>query len=181
MGLFDRFKRNKRHYDPNNITVLDIEKGFVFEYDLETWKVEASASYDWGGGNFSREYKINNGKESHFLSVENEDGLFLTLTNKLPIRRIKDDLPSYIALNEEPPKTLVYDGVEYFLDDESAGYYKEGHPDEKGEWEEFISWDYFDRNEEKYLNIEQWSERDFEAYLGKVIKPFEISSILPNE
>lgn len=180
MGLFDFLKKDKPSYDPNNISILDLEKGFVFEYDLRNWQVVESASYDWGQGLFSREFKITDGKDNYFLAVDNEDGLFLTLTKKIMVRKLRDDLPDYIDLNETPPSRLTFYGVEYILGEESPGYYKEGSPDDKGDWEEFISWDYFDDNEEKYINIEQWSERDFEAYIGKVIKPFEISNILPS-
>jgi hypothetical protein len=181
MGLFDFLKKDKPHYDPNNITVKDLEVGFVFEYDLRTWRVDQSASYDWGKGLFSREYKITDGKEWFFLSVDDEEEIFLTLTNKVMIRKVKEDLPDYIELNEAPPSRLSLDGVDYLLGEESPGYFKSGHPDEKGDWEEMISWDYFNESEEKYLNIEQWSEREFEAYIGVVIKPFEISNILPND
>ena len=97
------------------------------------------------------------------------------------IRKVKEDLPDYIELNEAPPSRLSFDGTDYILWEESPGYFKSGHPDEKGDWEEMISWDYFDESEKKYLNIEQWSEREFEAYVGVVIKPFEITNILPND
>ena len=43
----------------------------------------------------------------------------------------------------------------------------------------FISWDYYDAEEKLVACVEQWGEREFEASSGKVVKDFEITSILP--
>ena len=51
-------------------------------------------------------------------------------------------------------------------------------PDE--DWKEFISWDYYDKNEDFVLTIEQWDENTFEASFGKVVQYFQISNIFPN-
>ena len=88
MGLFDRFKKNKSAYDVTDMQVTDLDKGFVFEYDLKSWEVQEVYKYDWGDHFFSYEYKISSGSETRFLSVEDDDELFVVLSQKSNIRKI---------------------------------------------------------------------------------------------
>ncbi len=179
MGLFDFFKKDKKeenNYDPTNIKVTDLRKGFVFDYDLKTWVVKEEFLYDWGNNFFSREYKINSGEEEKFLSVEDDDGLFLSVLNKVNVRSVQEDLPEYILKNDRPPKKIVYKNITFYYDSESVGSLKESDEDEA----KFISWDFYDEDEKHVLNVEQWGEEEFEASFGQVIKEFEISNILPS-
>lgn len=179
MGLFDVFKKkNESSYDPNNIRVTDLAKGFIFEYDMSTWEVTEEYSYDWGGNFFTREFKVENGSLTRYLSVENDDDLYLTLTKKVRIRKLDQDLPEYIMDRGSAPKILFYDGKKYFLEKESPGYFKNVSSNED-KWSELISWDYYDDDEEYCLSVERWGENEFEATAGRIIKEFEISNILP--
>ena len=156
--------------------VTDLKKGFVFDYDLSTWEVLEEYQYDWGDNYFSSEYKISNGTETCYLSVEEDDEVQLSISGKVKIRVIDENLPDYISKHEKAPSSLIYQGVKYFLEKESPGYFRgEGKPD----WTELISWDYEDEKGEKILTVEQWGEFEFEASAGKMIKEFEISNILP--
>jgi len=180
MGLFDFFKKkDKTTYDPTNITLMDLQKGFVLEYDLKTWVVKEVYEYDWGDNYFSREYKIDSGDDILFLHVEKDDELDLTVTKKIKVTMIDEDLPEYLEEHEKAPKKIHYKGKKFYLDgNENPGYFKDLSDSQK-DWVEFISWDYYDENDEEYINIEQWDEREFEASIGRVVKEFEFSSILP--
>lgn len=182
MGLFDFFnkKEEKPSYDPTNLKITDLNKGFVFEYDLKNWLVEEAYEYDWGDNCYSREFKISDGAESLFLSVEDDDELYLSVSKKIKIRTIDEDLPETIEEKERPPKKIEYQGIKFYLEEESAGYFKNlADPDSKGD--QVISWEYYDEDEQYILTIEQWGEFDFEASFGTVIKEIEISGILPGE
>ena len=180
MGIFDVFKKKdkKPEYDPTNISVLDLQKGFVFEYDLKTWVVKAAYDYDWGNNFFSREYKIDNGEQQFFLSVENDDELSLSISKKIKIRLLDENIPEYISKNEKPPATLIYKNKKYYLDEENPGYFKDVE-NKTDNWAELISWTYYDEEDENIITIEQWGDDEFDASAGKVIKEFEISNILP--
>lgn len=179
MGLFDFFKKKESHYDSTNIRVQDLDVGFVFEYDLSTWIVEAIFEYDWGDNYFTREFKVSNGNETCFLGLEEDDGVQLSLMKKKKIRAIASDLPETLMNNQKPPKKISFDGVDYYLEKESAGYF---HDITKGDnWEEFRSWDFEDEEGKHLLCIEQWDEKEFEASIGISVKEFEISNILPAE
>ena len=43
------FKKKKEpDYDVTNLSLKDLETGFIFDYDMKSWVVEESYEYDWG-------------------------------------------------------------------------------------------------------------------------------------
>lgn len=180
MGIFDRFRKKEPKYDVTNIRVTDLDKNFVFDYDLSNWMVVGVYKYDWGDHYFTQEYKIENDKETCFLNIEDDDELIISISKKVRLVRIGQDLPDYIAKHQTPPSTIEYEGNTYFLENENSGYFndKDNNPEN---WVELISWDFVDKSGEFVLCIEQWGEREFEASAGKIIKEYEISNIYPNQ
>ena len=179
MGLFERFKKEKTEKDVTNMKVTDLDKGFIFEYDLKTWIVEEVYKYDWGDEFFSYEYKVSCENETKFLSVEEDDEVELIMSEKATIRKIHEDLPELLAA-ENAPKKLSFDGKEYFLEEESPGYFSNQTKD-KDNWVEFICWDYISEDEKHVISVEQWGENEFEASTGIVLKEIDISNIIPAE
>ena len=176
---FNFFKKKKKpEYDPLDVKVTDLRKGFIFEYDLKTWEVLEEYTYDWGDNYFSKEYKISSGSDVMFLSVEEDDVVELSLQKKIKLSSVNDDIEAEIIRNKIPPKKITYRGVDYYRDSESPGYFKVEESDK--DWIEMISWDYYNEEEDRVLTIEQWGDREFEASYGKVIKEFEISNIMPS-
>lgn len=180
MGLFDFFKKKEPDYNATDIKVTDLDKNFVFDYNLSTWMVTAVYEYDWGDNCFTREFKIENESETAFLSIDEDDGLEISITQKIKIRHIDEDLPEYIVRNECPPKKLEYKGKTFYFEGENPGYFNDCD-NKKEAWTEFIAWDYYSDDEEYVLNIEQWGDNQFEASYGKVIKEYEISNIYPHK
>ncbi len=183
MGLFDFFqgffKKKEADYDPTNLSVHDLKLGFMLDYDLKTWEIKEVYEYDWGNGFFTHEYKLDSGEEVQYLHVEQDDDLELTMSKKVKIRSIDEDIPEEIINNQIPPKKLFYKNKKFFRDNETPGYFRNANNNSEDAWLEFISWDYFDENAEEFITIEQWGEREFEASFGRRIKEFEISNILP--
>lgn len=176
---FNFFKKKKEEpdFDPLNIRVTDLKKGFIFEYDMKTWEVVEEYTYDWGDNYFSKEYKISTGSEILFMSVDEDDVIEITLQKKIKLSSIEGDIEGEIIKNRVPPKKIVYRGVNYYRDSEAPGYFKEEDSDK--DWLELVSWSYYNEEEDRVLSIEQWDDREFEASYGKVIKEFEISNIMP--
>ena len=177
MGLFDFLKKStKPTYDAANIQITDLEVGFIFDYDLTSWEVVEAYKYDWGDEYFSSEYKIFDGSQTLFLSVEDDDEVCLSITQKVKIAAIADNITDIIVKNERPPTKIRYKGIDYHLESENPGYFnKEGTE----QWAEFISWNYEDEKGEAILSIERWGDFDFEAAVGKNIEESEIANILP--
>ncbi len=177
MGLADFFKRKQPNYDSTNIRVTDLDVGFVFEYDLESWEVQASYEYDWGDNFFSKEYKINNGTRTLYLAVEEDDEISLSVSDKIKVRVLGENVFNDLMNHQKPPTTITYKDNKYFFEKESPGYFNDIARGE--DWVEFISWDFEDESGDNIITIEQWDEKEFEASAGKSIKEFEISNILP--
>ena len=179
MGLFDRFKKKEvLHYDPNNIKIEDLRVGFMFDYDLKTWVIKEEYEYDWSNNYFTREYKIEAADDTAYLHIDNNDEGFMTLSRKLKVRALGENIPEEILEKKCPPKKIEYKGIAYFLDKESPGYFSDD-PEDDESWTEFISWDYYDSESKLVASVEQWGARDFEASYGIVVNDYEITNILP--
>lgn len=176
--VFGFFKKKKESdYDPLNITVKDLRKGFIFEYDLRQWEVIGESTYDWGDNFFSKEYKITDGKDTFFMSVEEDDEVEVVLYEKVKVGRLEGDVAGEIIKNQMPPAEIHYNGMVFRRENESPGYYKD--EDAGTDWIEFINWQYYDEGEKHVLSIEQWEEKEFEASFGTIIREFEITNVLP--
>ena len=180
MGLFDKFFNKKPQYDSTNIKVTDLDVGFVFDYNLSTWEVTHAYEYDWGDEYFTSEFRINNGVETLYLSVDEGDDVAVSVSKKVKIRDFGNAVMEQLLRQQEPPLKLDYEGVDYFYERESPGYFNDPARDKKT-WEEFIAWEFEDKSGKHLITIEQWDEKEFEASVGFIIEPYEISNILPAE
>lgn len=182
MGLFDFFKGNKDKeeaaFDPLDIRVEDLKKGDLFDYNLETWTVEEEFEYDWGEECFTKELLIQQGALKRYLSIDIEDGLELSIQEKVTLRSLDENFVDHLMDIQEPLKKIEYKGIKYFKDAKNYGYYR--NVNTKSEGEECISWDFYDANETHILTIEQWGESEFEVSVGKILKRSDISDILPS-
>ena len=180
MGLFDFLKKKQEapDYDVTNLTISDLKAGFFIDYDMKPWQIKEEYKYDWGSNNFSSEYKLDSGKEVLFLHVEDRGELRLSMTKSIKIRSLGEDIIDKIIKKERPPKKMTLEGITYYLHSDNAGYFNDKSAGSEA-WEELVSWEYYDDDEKHILSITQWGERDFDAAVGKVIKAFEISNIIP--
>ncbi|WP_109831789.1 DUF4178 domain-containing protein [Reichenbachiella versicolor] len=177
-NLFGKKKEEEPHYDVTNMKIHDLDVGFIFDYELESWVVEEIYEYDWGDNHFTREFKISNSKGVFYLEIEEDGELLITVTEKLSLASLGDDIFNDLMDGKQPLNKITYEGVDYYLDEEASGYFHDinNKPDV---WDEFISWSYEDRREELVLTIEQWDEKKFEVFQGKYIEEHEISNIVP--
>ena len=174
--MFSFFKKKKEPiYDISDIKIKDIDRGFVFDYNFKSWIVKAVGEYDWGNNNFSREYKIDSGDEIAYLELEDSDILF---TKPFNIHKLEEDFTEEIMNKDKAPSKIHYNNQIYYLESESAGYYRDCSKSTE-DWEELISWDYY-TEDKKVINISQWDERTFECFTGITLKNHQISNILPS-
>lgn len=176
--VFGFFKKKKLDYDPIDLSVMDLKPGFIFDYDLRDWEVKETNTYDWGGNCFSWDHKITDGKDTFFLGVEEDDELELCLMKPLSLRMLNINPMDEYASRNTLPKQVIADGEIFELDEEAPGYFGSGV--EPKEWTEMINYDYISRSDSsRYLCIEQYGEREFEATIGHAIQAYEISRINP--
>lgn len=177
--MFNLFKKKKEpEYDVTNLSVNDLDTGFVFDYDMKSWVVEETYEYDWGNNNFSKEYKVNSGDDVAFLSVEDDGELNLSLVKAIKIRAIEEDLLEEIVKNKKAPKQIHFQKELYYLENDAAGYFRDCTKKTE-DWEEFMSWEYFNEEENKIVSITQWDDHNIDAAAGVVIEPHQLSEIIP--
>lgn len=176
--LFNKKKeKTEPEYDILNMKVSDLKKGFIFDYNMSNWIVEAEYKYDWGDEYFTTEFKVTNGIDIRYLSIDSEDNDYVSIVEKIKLRQIDINLPEYIIKHNQPPKEIMYNNIKYLLEEENPGYFKDSE-NKNQDWIEFLSWDYEDYDN-NLITIEQWDERSFEAAIGKYVKNTEITNILP--
>ncbi len=180
MGLFDFLKKKEKEpeYDVTNITIKDLNVGFMLDYDLKTWQVKEKYEYDWGQENFSHEFLLDAGDETVYLGVENRGDLFVTIMKPIKLKQIEGDVVKQIVDQKKAPSALIYEGETYHLDGDSAGYFNDITKG-NNEWEELLSFEYLNADESKIVNITQWDERNVDAVAGIVIKDYHIENIIP--
>ena len=182
MGLFDFLKKKEQEpdYDPTNLQITDLKKGFILDYDMRTWEVKGEYTYDWGKSYYTREFKLDDGTETIYLHIDDNDDLSLSVSRKIKVRSVDEDIPDHIKKNEAPPKKLLYENKTFYLESDSAGYFHdEEDEDTDSNWYELMSWEYQDDEGKHILSIEQWDVLEFEAAFGKVVKAYEFSNLLP--
>ena len=179
--MFNLFKKKKEpNYDVTNLSINDLDTGFVFDYDMKSWVVEETYEYDWGNHNFSKEYKVNSGDEVAFLSVEDDGEINVSLVKAIKLKAIEEDVFSEITKNKKPPRLIHYDNESYHLENDSAGYFRDTTKKTE-DWEELISWEYFNEDEDKIVCLTQWDEHNVDASAGLVLEVHQITEIIPGQ
>ncbi|MCT4615677.1 MAG: DUF4178 domain-containing protein [Marinifilaceae bacterium] len=180
MGFFDFFKKNKAQpeYDSTDIRVTDLDLGFVFDYDLKSWEVKAVYQYDWGDDFFSYEYKIFDGEETLFLTLEEDDFLDLSINKKIRFQELGENTFHSFMNDAKAPYSIHYNGETFFYKNEEYGHFNEATKNDN--WLEFKVFNFENKDGSMYISVEQFGEHEFEASVGKAIKEFEISNILPS-
>lgn len=177
MGILDFFKKKKElHYDSTNITVHDLEKNYIFDYDLKSWIVEDMFEYDWGNSHFTRAFNVFDGIQHLNLHIEQDTELEIALTEPISVRKLSDSISNQIIDEGKAPKTITYNNETYHLENEYPGYFRNVESEESNE---LVMWLYIDNNDKKLINIERWGENEFNAKIGRYLSVHEISNILP--
>ncbi|MEM8894088.1 MAG: DUF4178 domain-containing protein [Bacteroidota bacterium] len=182
--MFDWFKNRKKkqepEYDVTNLSLRDLNYGFIFDYDMKSWVVKEVYEYDWGNNNFSKEYKVDSGDQVGYLSISDEDELIISLTNSVKLSKFDEDIMSEVEKNKKPPRHLHIDGEKYTLEEDSAGYFRDCIKTTE-DWEEFVNWDYYNEDGDKIVSVTQWDDFNIKAHAGIVLKEYQISSIIPGQ
>jgi len=179
--MFDFFKKKKAPtYDVTNLSLKDLNVGFIFDYDMKSWVVKEVYKYDWGNNNFTSEYKVDSGDEVAFLHIADEGELEISLSKSIRISKIDEAITDEIEKNEKPPRKIHFDEELYYLEEDAAGYFRDLSK-ETEDWEELVTWEYLNDEATKVLSITQWDIRNIDASAGLVLKEFQFSNIIPSE
>lgn len=182
MGLFDFLKNGKNgnghagDFDPTrDLTLSRLKKGFLVDYDLDTWTVTDAWVYDFGDDEKGYEWQLTSASGKIYLSRYEDDEVEWTVGKKIPIGALKPNVRQTIIKTDEPPDEIQYEGETYYLDESGTGHELEGGK----QGDPFIFWTFEDSSGDKFVSIEQWGETEFEASAGKYVEEYQFSNILP--
>ena len=161
--------------DPLDLSLTDLKKGYLVDYDLKTWQVTSHNRYDFDGDQ-AHEWELFSGDERCYLGAEKDDEYVWSVSRKITFSALGPAVEDHLLQHDDPPQAIVYDGTRYSLEESGAGYF---FPDGRVAGDELIYWDYADETGEKLLTIEQWGETEFEASVGKTVQAYEFQNILP--
>ncbi len=181
MGLFDFFKKEKKVEDTEprgDLTLSDMKKGYMVDYDMKTWEIKAYDCYDWGDGDLSYEWQLQSFDEILYLELEHDDEAYWSLNRKIAFRRLGPKVKQHILETGDSPEEIVYEGTVYYLEETSGGHFMKSC---QGEGAEVLTWDYEDDDGNAFLSIEQWGEREFEASVGFPVQEYQFDNILPRK
>jgi len=179
--MFDFLKKKKvPAYDVTNLSLKDLNVGFIFDYDMKSWVVKEVYKYDWGNNNFTSEYKVDSGDEVAFLHIADEGELEISLSKSIRLSKIDEAIADEIEKNEKPPRKIHFNEKLYFLEEDAAGYFRDLSK-ETEDWEELISWEYLNDEATNVLSITQWDIRNIEASAGLILREYQFSNIIPSE
>ena len=182
MGFTNFFKGKKEgeEFDPlRDLTLSKMKVRYFVEYDLKTWQVTAYNKYDFGDGLWSEEWELTSGREKIWLEKREDDEVEWTVSKKLPLGAIAEDVRQHVKDFDDPPGQISVKEKTFYLDESgSVYYYPGGNTQQQGQG--IIAWEYIDDDDENFVSIEQWGEDDFEASQGYYVEEFMFSNILPS-
>lgn len=171
------FGREKPGIDPLALSLADLKKGYLVDYDLKTWQVETHNTYDFDGDR-AEEWELYSGDDRIYLEGEKDDEYEWAISRKIEFSALGKDVKDHLTEHHDPPQDIIYDGTRYGLEESGAGHF---FPDGRVEGDEVIYWNYEDQTGKKLLNLEQWGEAEFEASVGQTVQDYEFRNILPTQ
>lgn len=165
MGIFSKlFPKKEKRVDVRERTPLSIQVGDIVTYDLADYEVVGKItyrdhSYEWIA------YQLIEGRSSVWLSVEMDEELELGIYRKVNLQ-----------VDEPYPKTLIYEGRTYYLDEEGKAEVSGEGRSQNINGRTTHYGDYINDEEDQYLSVEKWGS-EVEVSIGSEIEEYEIKII----
>lgn len=179
MGLFDFFQKKKSDQQAEslvNLTLDNLKVGGMVDYDLKSWEVTACHYTDWGDGSKTEEWQLTSFDDIIYLEKSVDDEEKWCISRKITFNLLDPDIAKNIINSGDPPQMVTYKDVSYHLEESGGGhFFKDG----VGSGLPMLAWDYCDDSGRKYLTIEQWGEKEFEASIGEPVEAYQFTNILP--
>lgn len=170
----------KKEEEPKELTLTNLDVGYILDYDLRSWEVKTVYEYDWGNNTYTIEYKLHDGKENIYLHVDDGDDMECSVSRKANLFEISKTLKSHIISNDAPPQELHYKGETYYLDGDSPAHCRDvADGDGDDAWSELVNYVFINEKRTAFVNLDRWSENEIDAAVGTYVKPFEFSNFLP--
>ncbi len=178
--VFERFFKKKKtepEVDPiTGLTLESLKTGYYVDYDMKTWQVISTNTYDWGEGDITYEWQLESHDDTLFLEREVDDDDYWSICRKQPFKKLDAETRTKLLDYDNPPESLVFDGKTFYLEETGGAlFYKDNSPEGK----EVFKWDFCDETGKLFVTVEQWDENDYELVVGEKAHEYQFSNILP--
>lgn len=166
--------------DVANIKLTDLRTGFIFDYNLKTWKVVKHSQFDWRNGNSEWVFKSVSGEENQFIFIKWESGDHFDVFagKRVNTYAVDNDLDTEIVVHHRPKNVISYKDESFFREEQLEGTVFDLTTNSEGE--KIKVWEYFNEDRNKTLRIEQLGQRKFLAFVSERVSDYVFSEILPS-
>lgn len=174
--MFNFFKKKQPPPTPASLALQDMQRGYLFDYDMRTWQVLAVHNYVYGKHHKATEWEVEHSNERCFLQCSRDDEVSWCWGAKINLHEITPDVRKSIIDTEDPPNTVTLQEQQYHLEESGTGlFYRQQGEDAA----EFIYWELIDAQDKNFITIEQWGETDFTASFATHVERWQFSNVLP--
>ena len=166
-----------KNINPIDITLNDLQKGYILNYDNKTWETIYQTQYDWKNGETDTLYSLTNGYlDSMLLYIQKRMGVsVIWIEQKVDLFQLESaNLTRYEFKNL--PSKMNFDGINFLKKSIYNGNQFAAHSQMGANTEQcfFISED-----QTHSLRLVKQLESTLIGFVGNHAKEYEFSNILP--
>ena len=167
---------------PKELSLENVGTGGVIHLrnvgpDMEEYDVTILSKGIYREGESSEWYELegDNGRQKVWISIEEDDGLDVTLTlRRLKLREIPINREDLDRMDEAAEGEFEFEGETFYFEySNEASYFADGNTSRDNE-EFFYYWEFENDNEDKFITVEEWANGKFEVTLSIPLKASQV-------
>lgn len=168
----------QKSMDPSYLTISDLEKGSVLNYDLKTWEVVYETQYDWVASESDRLLQLASDSGDNALLYLHAEMATTTpwIERKLEAHQMRGDTFNIQKEGSEIVQ-ITYEGTRYMLSETMQGQVFARGTNAAGR--EGKQWFYISTDKQKSLRMLQIEGSGMSTFEGDLAKEYQFSNILP--
>ncbi|UZR92952.1 DUF4178 domain-containing protein [Chondrinema litorale] len=170
----------KPTYDPVHISVENLERGFMVDYQFNTWDVVSEMQIDWEKSGSDRCFKLVHDTHSILINVKRESGQLTVIHyDVISLFSIDSRLEAEINLRNKPSNVIKYKDIPFYRESTKSGLFF--NMSAMAQAKKVMVWEYYDDSRQNIIRIEKHGRENIKTLLGKIVSPMEFSDILPKQ
>jgi hypothetical protein len=145
--------------------------------DMEEYDVTILSKSIYREGESTEWYELegDNGRQKVWISLEEDDGLDVTLAlRKLKLRELDINRQDLDRMDETAEGEFSFEGETYYFEySNEASFFSEGNTASDNE-DFFYYWEFENEEGDKYITVEEWENGKFEATLSIPLKSSQL-------
>lgn len=171
-------RKLKINYDPANLSVENLQVGYLLDYDYKTWRVASEQQFDWENGTSEKGFCLVSDLDRRNIYLRKESGhLEVIETKDISIHAIDSNLEKELMASIRPLNVVTYNGLPYYRENGRTGW--SFHLPQEDNGKKIKVWEYMNEQRDRVIRLEQYGENQFHTSIGSVVSFLKFSEILP--